>query len=133
MEETRRRKPLVGWFVVGVVIGVVATSTISLVWGIYQERYSLKINLGDFVRIYHYFDNSDRRANISVDLFNTGGMDGYAEVMFYIECNEHVQDVEIMTVFVPAHSRVKVTADLDTPEPPATYRPHEMILHQWKE
>jgi hypothetical protein len=60
-------------------------------------------------------------------------VDGHAEVMFYIECNERVQDVEIMTVFVSAHSRVEVTADLDLPEPPATYRSQEIILYKWKE
>jgi hypothetical protein len=132
MEERRRRKSVVKWVVVGVAIGVIVAYTILGVWMIYEDRNRSKIHLGDIRLVADYWSDSGRRANVSVRLYNKGYVDGYAKVIFFIECNGHIQDGEIKAVFVTAHSYVGVTADLDVPEPPATYGPKVIILYQWK-
>ncbi len=132
MEERRRRKSIFKWVVAGVAIGVIVTSTILVVWWIYQERSNPEISLEDVGFTESYLSDSDRRANVSVRLYNEGYVDGYAKVIFFVECDGHIQDGEIKTVFVPAHSHVGVTADLDVPEPPTTYGPRAIILYQWK-
>ncbi len=132
MEETGQRRSVVKWVVVGVAIGVIVAYTILGIWTMYEERNKSKIHLGDVGVSAHYWSDSDRRANVSVTLYNEGYVDGYAKVIFFIECDGHIQDGEIRTVFVPTHSHVGVTADLDVPEPPATYDPRVIILYQWK-
>jgi len=137
MEETRRRETVIKWVVVGIAIGVIVTSTIFVaLWGlrmIFEEQNNdPDIRLGDNILYYPYFVDSDRRENTTVTLYNWGHVDGYARVIFYIECNGRIQDGEIKKVFVPSLSSVKVVAELNVPELPTAYHSRQEILDQWK-
>ncbi len=128
MEETRRRESVIKWVVAGIAIGVIVTSTIFVaLWARAPD-----IRLGDNILHGFYFVGSDRRENTTVTLYNQGHVDGYARVIFYIECDGRIQDGETKTVFVPSRSSVKVTAELNVPESPTAYHSRQEILHQWK-
>ncbi len=132
MEERRRGKSTAKLVVVGVAIGVIVAYTILGVWSIYEERNKSKIHLEAAGLLSYYWNDSDRREQLKVTLHNEGHVDGYATVLFYVECNGQIQNGEIKEVFVPAHSYVDVLADLDIPEPPAEYSHRAIILYQWK-
>lgn len=128
MEETRRRESIIKWVAVGIAIGVIVTSTIfAALWARAPD-----IRLGDNILHGFYFVDSNRRENTTVTLYNRGHVDGYARVIFYIECDGRIQDGEIKTVFVPGLSSVKVTAELNVPESATAYNSRQEILHQWK-
>jgi len=68
------------------------------------------------VKAQQYVDWSGVRVKVTGTLFNYGDADGIVSVKVYTKWNNQIQDYEVKTVFVNAHTSKDVSADLDAPE-----------------
>jgi len=68
------------------------------------------------VKAQAYYNLRDCRAAVTGTLFNYGDADGLATVKVYTKWAGQIQDYEVKTVFVNAHTSKDVSADLDAPE-----------------
>jgi len=68
------------------------------------------------VKAVQYWNWLDLRARVTGTLFNYGDADGIVSVKVYTKWNNQIQDYEVKTVLVNAHTSKDVSADLDAPE-----------------
>jgi len=68
------------------------------------------------VKYQGYWNLLNYRATVTGTLFNYGDADGTVTIKVYTKWNGQIQDYEIKTVFINAHTSKDVSADLEAPE-----------------